>query len=121
MTTEILRMLQTLPATFGKLLVGFFETGCRRDHAVFPAGRVFIALPIQRTEHTFTQLCAFFQHSLCGVKTRIFKTWQLRHLLNIGQMLHVKQHVFYRGAVGHDGLPWLRDLRDEIYETNVDL
>ena len=83
-------MLQTLPATFCKLFVRFFETGGGRDHAIFPAGGVFIALPIQRTEHAFTQLCAFFQHGLRRVKTCIFKTWQLRHLLNIGQMLHVK-------------------------------
>ena len=104
-------MLQSLPATVGKLLEGLFETRSGGDDTIFPAGRVFITFPIQRAEHAFAEFGAFFQHGLRGVKTGILKTWQLRHLLNICQMLHVEQHVFHRGAVRHESLPSLNNLK----------
>ena len=95
------RMLQALPAAFAILLIGLFEASAGRHVAVFEERRVFVAFPIQRREHAFVELGAFFQHSLRRIKARVFKTRDLRNGVDVGDVLDRKQHVFNGGFVGH--------------------
>ena len=94
-------MLQPLPTALRVLLERLFKTGGRGDHAIVPAGGIFITLPIQRRQNALVELGTFLKHSLRCFQPGICKRRDLRELRNISQMLNVEQHVFEGGFVSH--------------------
>ena len=104
LSTIFLRMLQTLPATINELLERFLESRRCGDDAVLPAGRVFVAFPVQRRKHALVELRTLFQHRLRGVEPGVFKPGNLGDLCDVGQMLDVEQHIFHGCNVAHNNL-----------------
>ncbi len=101
LASKILRMLQALPAAFGVLAKGLLEARRGGDHAVLEAGRRHVARQVQRCHHAFAQLGAFLQHGLGRLQASLLETGQLRHLVDLRQMLHGEQHVFEGSRVSH--------------------
>jgi len=101
LSTKIGGVLQALPAAFGVLLEGLLEAGGGGHLAVVEGRGVLVAFPVQGCHDVFIQFGAFFQHGLGGLQAGIFESGQLCHLLKIGQVLHVEQHVLDGGFVGH--------------------
>lgn len=101
LAAKILRMLQALPAAFGVLAKGLLEARRGGDHAVLEAGRRHVAQQVQRCHHAFAQLGAFLQHGLGRLQASLLETGQLRHLVDLRQMLHGEQHVFEGSRVSH--------------------
>ncbi len=94
-------MLQALPAAFGVLPEGVLEPGRGGDLAVLEKRRVLVALEVQRRDHTLIELGALLQYGLRRFQPGVFKTGQLRHLVDAGQVLNVEQHVFEGCGVAH--------------------
>ncbi len=101
LTAEVGRVLQALPSALGVLAVGVAETRRGGDLAVVEAGRVLVALPVQRRNDFLVQASALFQHRLGRVQTGFLETGQLGHLFKACQMLDGEHHVFDGGDVAH--------------------
>ena len=103
LATKLHRVLQALPAAFGKKLKRLLEARGGCDHTVFPAGGVLVTGPIQRRQHAFVELGRFFENCLRRVQVRVLKTGQLGNLGDASQVLDVEQHVFDGGDIAHGG------------------
>ena len=108
LAAKVGRVLQALPAAFGKLLEGFLEAGRGRDLAVAETAGIAVAVKVQRCHHALVELGAFLQHRLCGVEAGVLECGNLGDLLDTGKVLEVEQHVFDGGLVGHSGSPGYR-------------
>src|SRR3990167_2587222 len=93
--------VQAEPAALGVLAEGVLEAGRGGDLAVLEERGVLVALEIQRRDHTLVELGALLQHGLRRFKPGVFKTGQLRHLVDARQVLDVEQHVLEGGGVAH--------------------
>ena len=101
---KIGRVLQTLPARFTVLPVRFLEARRGGDGAIFPAGGLEVALPVQRRSHFLVEAGAFLDHRLCGFQARILETRHLGNLVESGNVLQVEEVILDGGDIAHESL-----------------
>ncbi|MCY1356690.1 hypothetical protein D9M69_431500 [compost metagenome] len=105
-------MGQARPAAFDELLVGFLEAG-RGLHAFRSPGAAFlVADAIQRADHLFAELGAFFEDGVDHVRSGVLGARQALVVRFVAEQLVTNEtDVTQRGLVfGHSGKPLRRVL-----------
>ena len=95
---------QRAPAGLDELVIGRFEARGRRHAAIIGAGAAFdVARQVDRRQHLFAELAAFFEDGLDHIGRRIGKARQVGVFLKAANGIEDELAVLHGGAIGGHG------------------